>query len=91
MGGDVLRMVIDFFRGNTQPELIIHANLVLFLKKEWVHEFTDLRPISLSKFINKIISRLVNNRIDGLLPRLVSPNQSDFIKGRSVIENILLT
>ena len=50
-----------------------------------------MRPISLSKYINKIISGLLDNRIEGFLPRLVSPNQSGFVKGISIIENVLFT
>ena len=65
---------------------LLHLNCEsLFPKKDLVHEFTDLRPISLSKLINKIISRLLDNRIESLLPRLVSPNQSGFVKGISII------
>ncbi|KAH0706068.1 hypothetical protein KY285_010599 [Solanum tuberosum] len=60
-------------------------------KKEQVREFTDLRSISLSNFINKILSRIVHNRVEILLPRLISCNQSGFVKGRSIIENVLLT
>nr|XP_016462864.1 PREDICTED: uncharacterized protein LOC107785952 [Nicotiana tabacum] len=50
-----------------------------------------MRPISLSNFSNKIISRVVHERLVDLLPSLISPNQAGFIKGRSIVENILLT
>nr|XP_033515384.1 secreted RxLR effector protein 78-like [Nicotiana tomentosiformis] len=53
--------------------------------------FSDLRPISLSNFINKVISRVVHDRPEKILPSLISPNQSGFVKGRSIFENILLT
>ncbi|WMV19930.1 hypothetical protein MTR67_013315 [Solanum verrucosum] len=45
-------------RGNTLPKLITHTNLVLFPKKELVHEFTDLRPISLSYGLPKCSDNL---------------------------------
>ncbi|WMV32127.1 hypothetical protein MTR67_025512 [Solanum verrucosum] len=78
-------------KGNTLPKSITHTNLVLLPKKENVQDFTDLRPISLSNFINKVLSRIVHNRIEVLLPGLISSNQSGFVKGRSIIENVLLT
>ncbi|XP_060185616.1 uncharacterized protein LOC132615077 [Lycium barbarum] len=53
--------------------------------------FTDMRPISLSNFINKVISRVVHGRIERIFPSLISANQSGFVKGRSIFENILLT
>nr|XP_009607035.1 uncharacterized protein LOC104101293 [Nicotiana tomentosiformis] len=51
----------------------------------------DLRPISLSNFINKLISRVMHDRLEKILPSLISSNQSGFVKGRSIFENILLT
>ncbi|XP_060182357.1 uncharacterized protein LOC132612025 [Lycium barbarum] len=53
--------------------------------------FADMRPISLSNFINKVISRVVQDKLEGILPSLISPNQSGFVKGRCIIENVLLT
>ncbi|XP_019266683.1 PREDICTED: uncharacterized protein LOC109244105 [Nicotiana attenuata] len=53
--------------------------------------FAELRPISLSNFSCKILSKLVNQRLSPLMQKLVSPNQTGFIKGRSITENIMLT
>lgn len=49
-----------------------------------------MRPISLSNFINKILSRVLHDRLGDILTRLVSVNQSGFVKGRNITENILL-
>ncbi|XP_060194925.1 uncharacterized protein LOC132624116 [Lycium barbarum] len=51
----------------------------------------DLRPISLSNFINNIISRLLHDKLGVILPSLISQNQSGLVKGRNIIENVLLT
>ncbi|WMV25650.1 hypothetical protein MTR67_019035 [Solanum verrucosum] len=59
-------------------------------KKETVKSFADLRPISLSSFMNKIISRMVHERMILVLPNIISQTQSGFVKGRSITENILL-
>lgn len=37
------------------------------------------------------MSRIMHDRVANLLPRLISPNQSDFVKGRIIVENVLLT
>lgn len=34
---------------------------------------------------------VVHGRIESLLPKLISPNQVDFVKKRCLIENVLLT
>lgn len=44
-------------------KFITHTNLVLIKKKEFVQEFNDLRPISLSNFSKKVISRIFLERI----------------------------
>lgn len=49
-----------------------------------------MRPISLSTFTNKVISRIVHERIVGLLPSIISPNQSGFVMGKNITENVLL-
>lgn len=38
-----------------------------------------------------MISRVVHDRLEKMLPSLISFIQSGFIKGRSIFENILLT
>ncbi|XP_060195034.1 uncharacterized protein LOC132624246 [Lycium barbarum] len=42
-------------------------------------------------FINKVISRVIHDKLESVLPTLISANQSSFLKGRNIIENVLLT
>lgn len=49
-----------------------------------------MRPISLSNFINKVFSRFIHERLVGLLPNLISDEQAGFVKGRSIVENVIL-
>ncbi|XP_019230803.1 PREDICTED: uncharacterized protein LOC109211692 [Nicotiana attenuata] len=88
IGADIHNMVLHFYEGAAQPKSITHTNLVLLPKKPRVETFSDLRPISLSNFINKVLSRVLHDRLEKFLPSLISPNQSGFVKGRSIFENI---
>lgn len=83
-------MTRAFFCGSELPRYITHTNMVVLPKKEMVKDFSNLRPIGLSNFTNKILSRLVHTRIAGVLPDIISVNQSSFIKGRSISENMFL-
>ncbi|XP_060216564.1 uncharacterized protein LOC132644040 [Lycium barbarum] len=74
IGDDLFNMVWDFFRGFELPRYITHTNLVLFPKKKDVQTFSDMRPISLSNFGNKVFSRVVHERLVQLLPDLISQN-----------------
>ncbi|XP_060195037.1 uncharacterized protein LOC132624250 [Lycium barbarum] len=83
-------MVGAFFCGQELPRCITHTNLLLIQKKENINTFDDLRPISLSSFSNKIISSVLHERIVPLLPAIISTTQTSFVKGRSIMENVLL-
>lgn len=61
-------MVQYFFVGNTLPKFITHISLVLLSKNNQVNTFADLRLISLSNFINKILSRVIHDRLEGMFP-----------------------
>ncbi|XP_060216553.1 uncharacterized protein LOC132644029 [Lycium barbarum] len=91
VGIDVYKVVKAFYEGHTLPKSVTHTNLVLLPKKGVVQQFTDLRLISLSNFVNKVISRIMHDRLDKILHEMISPNQFGFVKNRSIIENVLLT
>ncbi|KAK6791948.1 hypothetical protein RDI58_011029 [Solanum bulbocastanum] len=87
---DITNMVRAFFCGQELPRYITHTNLTLIPKKESIGTFGDLRPISLSTFVNKIISKVVQERMVIVLPEIISTNQTGFVRGRSITENVLL-
>ncbi|XP_059291469.1 uncharacterized protein LOC132044948 [Lycium ferocissimum] len=93
VGADVYNVVKVFFEEQTLPKSIAHTNLVLIPKNNNVETFADMRPISLSNFINKVISRVVQNKLENILPSLISHanRSSGFVKGRCIIENVPLT
>lgn len=53
--------------------------------------FSDLGPISLSTFTNKIISRVLHERMVVVLPNIISQNQAGFMKHKRINDNDLLT
>ncbi|XP_060194905.1 uncharacterized protein LOC132624092 [Lycium barbarum] len=90
VGRDIFRLVEAFFNCHSLLKSITHTNLVLLPKKDTVQAFSNLRPISLSNFVDKVISRAVHDRFEKVLPSLISRNQTGFAKGMSIIENVLL-
>lgn len=89
IGKDMTNMVKAFFCGHELSRYVTRINLVLIIPtKEVVKNFGNLRLISWSTFSNKISP--THDRIVKVLPRLISPNQADFVKGRSITENVLL-
>lgn len=80
---------LSFVEQNCQCSLNILT--VILSKKKNVATYSNMRPISLRNFSNKIISRVLHKRLVDLLPILISSNQAGFVKGMNIVENILLT
>lgn len=87
---DILRMVMTVFCARELSKFVTHTNMVLIPKKEKITTFNYLRPISLSTFVNKIISKVLHGRISRVLSDIISKNQTGFMKRRSIAENVLL-
>ena len=67
-----------------------HTCLALIPKIESPSNFSELRPISLSSFSNKIVSKILTRWLNPILHRLIYVNQSGIIPGILITENVVL-
>lgn len=86
----LLEGVIDYFAGSNLPPSFSQTLLALIPKNESPQDWGDFRPISLCSNLQKILSKLLNDRLSLCLLELISENQSGFLKNRAIIDNILL-
>uniref|UniRef100_A0A803NUS5 Reverse transcriptase domain-containing protein n=1 Tax=Cannabis sativa TaxID=3483 RepID=A0A803NUS5_CANSA len=91
VGPDVIACVKDFFTNEGMPEGLNDTNIVLIPKKKKPDQMSELRPISLCNVVAKVITKVLANRLKGLLSRIISLNQSAFIPGRLITDNIMVS
>nr|GFB60378.1 hypothetical protein [Tanacetum cinerariifolium] len=87
---DVTSAVREFFRNGTLLRELNHTITALLPKVKTPTRVTGYRPISCCNVLFKCISNIISNRIKHCLMRIISTNQSAFIPGRSITDNILL-
>ncbi|KAL6558471.1 hypothetical protein OROMI_018821 [Orobanche minor] len=86
---DVVEAVVDFFSGSPMPRGFTTTTISLLPKNNNPNSWKDFLPISLCNTTYKIISKILRKRLGTILPSIINPAQSGFIKGRNITDNIL--
>nr|GEU53773.1 hypothetical protein [Tanacetum cinerariifolium] len=88
---DVTHAVREFFRNGTLLKEINHTIIALLPKVKSPSRVNDYRSISCCNVLFKCNSKIIANCIKHGLKTIISSNQSAFVPGRSITDNILLT
>nr|GEV22087.1 hypothetical protein [Tanacetum cinerariifolium] len=91
VGVDVIKAVKEFFTNGRLLKELNHTIIALIPKVNTPARVTNYRPISCCNVLFKCISKIIVNRLKSSLKRLISPNQSAYVSGRCISDNILLT
>ncbi|GJS75277.1 hypothetical protein Tco_0725158 [Tanacetum coccineum] len=91
VGVDVCNAVRDFFSNGKILKEINHTFITLIPKVSTPIKINDFRPISCCNVIYKCIRKIITNRIIEGIKEVVSDNQSAFVPGRRISDNILIT
>ncbi|GKD22873.1 RNA-directed DNA polymerase, eukaryota, reverse transcriptase zinc-binding domain protein, partial [Tanacetum coccineum] len=88
---DFCNAIKEFFNsGKMLAE--INATLISLVPESMTpQKVSDFRPIACCNVVYKCISKILTNRIKSALTHLVDDNQSAFVPGRAITDNILLT
>ncbi|KAA3460139.1 reverse transcriptase [Gossypium australe] len=90
VGGAVCEWVQGIFAGNSIEKDLNNTLIVLIPKTERPEEFSQFRPISLCSVLYKVVMKVIANRFKLIFPNYISPQQTGFIAGRNISDNIII-
>ena len=64
--------------------------MVLVLKKGGVDDLCDFRPISLVGGLYQLLAKVLANRLQKVVSKVVSPTQNAFVEGRQILNAALI-
>ncbi|XP_074297220.1 uncharacterized protein LOC141627923 [Silene latifolia] len=90
VGEKVTEAILNFFDTGKLLNQINATTVTLIPKVHNPGKVQQFSPIACCNVIYKTISKLLCNRLSEVLPDIISQNQSAFVQGRYILENVMI-
>lgn len=88
--GDITSMFSDFYKGILDIKRLNYGVITLVPKIKEANVIKQYRPICLLNVDYKWITKTLTNRLVLVARKIVDPNQTCFIKGRNILEGVII-
>lgn len=90
LGGDITAAILDFLNGGELPIGMNDTAITLIPKVRNPQRISQYRPIALCPVLYKIGAKAGTNRLRGLMDEVIGAEQSAFIPGWLITDNVLV-
>ncbi|CAM8915895.1 unnamed protein product [Rhodiola kirilowii] len=87
---DFISGCLSVLNDGIMPSHLNDTLIILIPKQKDAKRMEHFRPISLTTVLSKTIAKAMVNRLQAVLPEVISPEQSAFFKGRLIMDNFLI-
>ncbi|KAK5792155.1 hypothetical protein PVK06_033269 [Gossypium arboreum] len=90
VGASICSWVKSIFAGKSINAELNNLLIVLLPKIQNPECFAQFRPISLCSVLYKLVMKIIANRFKVVFPKLIALEQTGFIAGRNITDNIVM-
>ena len=84
------KMFVDFYKGNLDIKRLNYGVITLVPKVKDAATIKQYRPICLLNVDYKVFTKVLIGRLTPVAKEVIGPNQSGFIQGRNILEEVVI-